>query len=183
MGSTLGPFGSPWRPQSSPFLVLAQSLDAVSLGSLHRSGSMRAVGADGHASVRWNAGVGSIRAGLVAGQIVGKLARCRATCMHPAQPSELSDSRCSPMCLPLVFAAVGLLSAGIPVVARAESMLDQIVINRCSAAMQADFDKAGKTPPAGLIQQTCNCVAQQLNQTHNLDSARAICTQQAQSGM
>jgi hypothetical protein len=49
--------------------------------------------------------------------------------------------------------------------------------------MQADFDKAGKTPPAGLIQQTCTCVAQQLNATHNIDAARAICTQQAQSEM
>jgi len=83
----------------------------------------------------------------------------------------------------LFVASAALLSAGITVPARAESMLDQIVINKCSSAMQADFDKAGKTPPAGLIQQTCTCVAQQLNETHNLDTARAICTQQAQSEM
>jgi hypothetical protein len=46
-------------------------------------------------------------------------------------------------------------------------MLDQMVIKKCSAAMQADFDKAGKTPPTGLIQKTCGCVAQQLDATHN----------------
>jgi hypothetical protein len=69
----------------------------------------------------------------------------------------------------LFVASAALLSAGITLPARAESMLDQIVINKCSSAMQADFDKAGKTPPAGLIQQTCTCVAQQLNETHNIE--------------
>ena len=89
----------------------------------------------------------------------------------------------SPMRLLRAVAAVGLLSAGIPVASKAESMLDQIVINKCSSAMQADFDQAGKTPPAGLIQQTCSCVAQQLVETRNLDAAKAICTEQTQSGM
>ena len=51
------------------------------------------------------------------------------------------------------------------------------------AAMQAGFDKAGKTPPAALIQQTCGCVAMQFDATHNLEMAKTICTQQAQAGM
>ena len=97
--------------------------------------------------------------------------------------SESSELRYLHMRFTLFVASAVLLSSGITVAARAESMLDQIVINRCSSAMQADFDKAGKTPPAGLIQQTCTCVAQQLNETHNIDAARAICTQQAQSEM
>ena len=83
----------------------------------------------------------------------------------------------------LFVASAALRGAGITLPARAESMLDQIVINKCSSAMQADVDKAGKAPPVGLIQQTCTCVAQQLNETHNIDAARAICTQQAQSEM
>jgi len=48
-------------------------------------------------------------------------------------------------------------------------MLDQILVKKCSAAMQADFDKAGKTAPAGLIQQTCGCFAQNLDAIHNLE--------------
>ena len=80
---------------------------------------------------------------------------------------------------PLACAAITLLGLVTPITAQAQSMLDQIVIKKCSAAMQADVAKAGKTPPAGLIQQTCSCVAQQLDATHNLETAKTICTQQA----
>jgi hypothetical protein len=68
--------------------------------------------------------------------------------------------------------------------ARAQSMLDQAVYSRCSAAMASDFQKAGKTPAPGLIENTCNCVVQQINTTHNIDLAKTICSKQAmrQSG-
>lgn len=83
----------------------------------------------------------------------------------------------------LTCAAVVVLGCVLPVSGRAQSMFDQIVIKKCASAMQADFDKAGKTPPAGLIQQTCSCVTQQLAATHNLDTAKTICTQQAAAGL
>jgi hypothetical protein len=82
----------------------------------------------------------------------------------------------------LLLSAAALISMAVPG-AQAQSMLDQMVIKKCSAAMQADFDKAGKTPPTGLIQKTCGCVAQQLDATHNLEMAKTICTQQATAGM
>jgi hypothetical protein len=84
---------------------------------------------------------------------------------------------------PLLSAAAALIALVAPTAVQAQSMLDQMVIKKCSAAMQADFDKAGKTPPAGLIQQTCGCVANQLDATHNLETAKTICRQQAQAGM
>jgi hypothetical protein len=84
---------------------------------------------------------------------------------------------------PLLSAAAVLIAFAAPTAVQAQSMLDQMVIKKCTAAMQADFDKAGKTPPAGLIQQTCGCVATQLDATHNLEMAKTICTQQAQAGM
>jgi hypothetical protein len=84
---------------------------------------------------------------------------------------------------PLLSAAAALIAMAVPVGTQAQSMLDQMVIKKCAAAMQADFDKAGKTPPAGLIQQTCGCVAQQLDATHNIEAAKTICSQQAQAGM
>lgn len=83
---------------------------------------------------------------------------------------------------PLLSAAV-LITFLAPTAVQAQSMLDQMVIKKCTAAMQADFDKAGKTPPAGLIQQTCGCVATQLDATHNLEMAKTIYTQQAQAGI
>jgi len=84
---------------------------------------------------------------------------------------------------PLLLSACALVSVTAPSGVKAQSMLDQMVIKKCSAAMQADFDKAGKTPPAGLIQQACSCVAQQLDATHNLEMAKTICTQQATAGI
>ena len=72
-----------------------------------------------------------------------------------------------------------LASLGIAAPAQAQSMLDQIILQKCSAAMQADFAKAGQTPPAGLVQQTCGCVVQQMQATHNLDLAKTVCSQQA----
>ncbi len=68
--------------------------------------------------------------------------------------------------------------------ARAQNMLDQAVYSHCSAAMASDFQKAGKTPAPGLIDNTCNCVVQQINTTHNIDLAKTICSKQAmrQSG-
>ena len=70
-------------------------------------------------------------------------------------------------------------SLAIAVPAQAQSMLDQIILQKCSAAMQADFAKAGQTPPAGLVQQTCGCVVQHMQATHNLDLAKTVCSQQA----
>ncbi len=84
---------------------------------------------------------------------------------------------------PLASAAATLIAWAVPSVVQAQSMLDQIVIKKCTSAMQADFDKAGKTPPAGLIQQTCDCVATQIEATHNIEMARSICTKQAQAEM
>ena len=84
---------------------------------------------------------------------------------------------------PLACAAITLLGLVTPVTAQAQSMLDQIVIKQCSTAMQADVAKAGKTAPAGLIHQTCSCVAQQLDATHNLETAKTICTEQGAEGI
>jgi len=47
---------------------------------------------------------------------------------------------------PLFYATAALIAFAAPSGVRAQSMLDQIVIQKCSAAMQADFDKAG--PPS-----------------------------------
>lgn len=60
--------------------------------------------------------------------------------------------------------------------ARAQSMMDQMILQRCADAMQSDFQKAGQTPSPGLINQTCACVVKQINATHNIDIAKKLCT-------
>jgi hypothetical protein len=93
-----------------------------------------------------------------------------------AEAMTRTNPRASRAPISLISIVAGTLLAA---PARAQSMLDQIIQQKCSAAMQADFAKAGKTPPAGLVQQTCTCVVQQMQATHNLDMAKSLCSQQA----
>jgi len=60
------------------------------------------------------------------------------------------------------------------------NMKDQLIFGYCSRAMAADLDKAGKTPPAGMVDNTCGCVVQQINARASIDQAKAICQAQAQ---
>ena len=60
------------------------------------------------------------------------------------------------------------------------NMVKQIIVGKCSSAMQDDFKKAGKTPPAGMVDETCGCIADgMLNRRQSLDQAKAICVKQS----
>ncbi|MFM2080793.1 MAG: hypothetical protein RLZZ219_1475 [Cyanobacteriota bacterium] len=60
------------------------------------------------------------------------------------------------------------------------NMVQQIIVGKCSEAMQADFKKAGKTPPAGMVDFTCSCVSDgMLKRRQSLDQAKQVCVQQA----
>jgi hypothetical protein len=60
------------------------------------------------------------------------------------------------------------------------NMKDQMIFGFCSRAMSADLGKAGKTPPAGMVDHTCGCVVQQINARASIDQAKTICQAQAQ---
>jgi hypothetical protein len=68
--------------------------------------------------------------------------------------------------------------AGLAAPAQA-SMFDQIILNKCSAAMREDFQKAGKTPPEGMVADTCNCVVEQVKNRQTIDQAKTFCTKQS----
>ncbi|MCP9806337.1 hypothetical protein KBY71_07380 [Cyanobium sp. T1B-Tous] len=58
-------------------------------------------------------------------------------------------------------------------------MMQQIIVGKCSQAMQDDFKKAGKTPPAGMVNDTCGCIADgMLKKGQSLDQAKTICVKQ-----
>jgi hypothetical protein len=77
-------------------------------------------------------------------------------------------------------AAVGITGFG--PAARAESMMDQMIFSKCSSAMNADFAKAGQTPPDGLVQKTCDCVVKKISETHNIEVSKQLCTQKLTQG-
>ena len=80
--------------------------------------------------------------------------------------------------------ALGLGAAGvIGLQSRAQAgdnMRDQLIVYFCSRAIRADFRKAGKTAPEQLVQDSCNCVVQQINRRATIDQAKAICRADAQ---
>jgi len=78
----------------------------------------------------------------------------------------------------LLAAASCILGGAIPG-ARAQTMVDTLINHYCAQAMNADFAKAGKTPPAGMVAYTCNCVIQQVNAQATIDQAKATCQAQA----
>ena len=60
------------------------------------------------------------------------------------------------------------------------NMMEQIITSKCAEAMQADFKKAGKTPPAGMVEETCSCVADgMLEKRQSLEQAKSLCVEQA----
>jgi hypothetical protein len=60
------------------------------------------------------------------------------------------------------------------------NMVQHVLIGRCSSAMQDEFRKAGKTPPAGMVNETCGCIADgMLRRRQSLDQAKAICVKQS----
>lgn len=59
------------------------------------------------------------------------------------------------------------------------SMMDQIILKKCSEAMLNDFSKAGKTAPAGMVDDTCNCVVAQMKKRQSIDQAKTFCSQQS----
>jgi len=81
-----------------------------------------------------------------------------------AQPQSQSQSQSQPAAQPQVGA----------------NMKDQMILGFCSRAMAADLDKAGKKPPAGMVDYTCGCVVQQINARASIDQAKTICQAQAQ---
>jgi hypothetical protein len=85
-----------------------------------------------------------------------------------------------PVTAALLGALTGLSLAPLAPQPAQANMVQQIIVSKCSEAMQADFKKAGKTPPAGMVSDTCGCVADgMLKRRQSLDQAKTTCVQQA----
>jgi hypothetical protein len=82
----------------------------------------------------------------------------------------------------LLRSTASLLAAAVAVGLAAPaqaSMIDQIILNQCSAAMREDFQKAGKTPPDGMVADTCNCVVEKVKNRQSIEQAKTFCTKQS----
>ncbi len=61
--------------------------------------------------------------------------------------------------------------------ARAESGMGAIVKAFCLSAFESEMSQSGKTPPAGMADFACGCVADRIGNGSSLDSARSDCRQ------
>ena len=59
------------------------------------------------------------------------------------------------------------------------SMIDQIIFKKCSQAMADDFQKAGKTPPDGMVADTCSCVVEQVGKRQTIEQAKTFCSKKS----
>ncbi len=85
-----------------------------------------------------------------------------------------------PVRLLLWMAGPVLLLTSLPSGAQGlDNMRDQLIIHYCTLAVNADFAKAGKRAPVGLAEDTCTCVAEQVNARATIAQAETICKQQA----
>lgn len=79
----------------------------------------------------------------------------------------------------LAMTAPAALLCALPRPAQAQNMVDQIVFGSCAKAMKADFQKANKTPPEGMVQDTCSCVVDRINLRYSIEQAKQFCTAQS----
>ena len=95
--------------------------------------------------------------------------------------ASTTSTAAAPTLLGSLFGALlGVVLAPMAPQAAHANMVQQIIVGKCSEAMQADFKKAGKTPPAGMVNDTCSCVADgMLKHRQNLDQAKTTCVNQA----
>jgi hypothetical protein len=63
--------------------------------------------------------------------------------------------------------------------AHAQNMVDQFIFSSCSKAMKSDFQKANKTAPEGMVQDTCTCVVTRIHQRYSIEQAKQFCTAQS----
>ena len=56
---------------------------------------------------------------------------------------------------------------------------NQLIRSMCMAAFDSAMHQAGKTPPAGMGDFTCDCFLRQVEQGAGLDVAQGTCKEQA----
>ena len=61
--------------------------------------------------------------------------------------------------------------------ARAESGMGAIVKAFCLSAFENEMAQSGKTPPAGMANYACGCVAERIGSGSTIETARSDCRQ------
>lgn len=79
----------------------------------------------------------------------------------------------------LVLAAATAASLGtVTPAAHAAEGFGEIVRAFCLSAFETEMEQAGKTPPAGMANYACGCMAGRLRAGSSIDTARAACRQE-----
>ena len=80
----------------------------------------------------------------------------------------------------LVPVSLALFTFIVPSAAWADSA-DELITKFCMASFNAAMTSAGKTPPAGMGQFTCQCFLAQVKQGDSIESSQNTCNTRAAS--
>ena len=71
--------------------------------------------------------------------------------------------------------AVGLLSAPLAASASDNSLITQL----CRTAVKAELQRAGTVPPEGMVDNTCRCFVEEVQNGAGIQTAQATCKAKA----
>ena len=71
--------------------------------------------------------------------------------------------------------AVGLLSAPLAASASDNSLITQF----CRTAVKAELQRAGTVPPEGMVDDTCRCFGEEVQNGAGIQTAKATCKDKA----
>jgi hypothetical protein len=78
----------------------------------------------------------------------------------------------------ILASATAAVLGPMPPAAHAAEGFGEIVRAFCLSAFETEMEQAGKTPPAGMADYACGCMAGKLRAGTSIDTARAACRQE-----
>lgn len=93
------------------------------------------------------------------------------------EPSTRSGALVRLSLLALASATAAVLGPVTPAAHAAEGF-GEIVRAFCLSAFETEMEQAGKTPPIGMADYACGCMAVRLRAGSSIDTARAACRQE-----
>jgi len=99
----------------------------------------------------------------------------------PAPTRRESSTRSGPLArlsLLILASATATVLGPVTPAAHAAEGFGEIVRAFCLSAFETEMEQAGKTPPAGMADYACGCMAGKLRAGTSIDTARAACRQE-----
>lgn len=80
--------------------------------------------------------------------------------------------------MPRLFGAIVIASVSVVIAVPVNAGLeDDIIRNKCAAAMRSEYERAGKQLLLSDLNSTCDCVVREIDNHRSIAEAKAFCTE------